>query len=380
MSTTFAPAQLPIAPRPVSSELFSSWMLRVASGNCISLWELFEAVGSKYSEAFALESLDLSLPPLFLRALSRFCRVPVRSLQALDLQRRLPHLETALLLRFPSSDPLSTRRKEHRVGYAFCPLCIANQDVIHVRWEWCFACVIRCSVHRIPLQVACPACGESDPLRFDSPDQKPNRSCWACGASLVDSTVNSSCVRRYEPVIRAVEDAYRAALLGIAPHPSLVGKATDFAFRRFVDDMLQLLICFPQPGLDPQNMKDNGAALRRRQIPFAMISELIANAAPGSDIWERQSRYRRSLRIWANLFALPPFSESDAGALEGASRHWPVVLQKRFAAALRIRNRKRSSYNRFRPTTVCPRFKCTETFFVRHLTAVKRSSNSKSAI
>ena len=54
MSTTFAPAQLPIAPRPVSSELFSSWMLRVASGNCISLWELFEAVGSKYSEAFAL--------------------------------------------------------------------------------------------------------------------------------------------------------------------------------------------------------------------------------------------------------------------------------------------------------------------------------------
>lgn len=367
MSFACATAQLPIAPRPVHSELFSSWMLRVASGNCISLRELLEAVEPIYPEALAIRSLDLSIPPLLLRTLSRFCRVPVRTLQPLDLRRRLPHLEAALLLRFPGDDPFSSRRKKCRVGYSFCPLCIATQEVVHVRWEWCFASVIRCSVHRIPLQVACPVCGESDPLSFDRPDLKPNRTCCACGASLVDPTENCSYVRGYEPVIRAVEDAYRAALLGIAPHPSLVGKATNGAFRRFVDDMLQLLICFPQFDSDPQNKIDNLAPLRPRQIPFVMISELIANAAPGSDTWETQSRYRRSLKIWAELFTF--FDEIDASALERASRHWPVNLQKRFASALRIRTQKRWPYNRFQSITVCPGFKRSEAIVVRDLSA-----------
>ena len=88
MSFACATAQLPIAPRPVHSELFSSWMLRVASGNCISLRELLEAVEPIYPEALAIRSLDLSIPPLLLRTLSRFCRVPVRTLQALDLRQR----------------------------------------------------------------------------------------------------------------------------------------------------------------------------------------------------------------------------------------------------------------------------------------------------
>ena len=77
---------------------------------------------------------DTSLPPLFLRVLWRFCRVSARTLQALVLLK-LPHLDTALLLRFPGGDPLSSRRKDQRVGYAFCPLCVANQDVIHLGWQ-----------------------------------------------------------------------------------------------------------------------------------------------------------------------------------------------------------------------------------------------------
>jgi hypothetical protein len=78
---------------------------------------------------------DTSLPPLFLRVHWRFCRVSVRTIQTLDLRRKLPHLDTALLLRFPGGDPFSSRRKDQRVGYAFCPLCVANQDVIHVGWR-----------------------------------------------------------------------------------------------------------------------------------------------------------------------------------------------------------------------------------------------------
>jgi hypothetical protein len=369
MSSFCAPARLPITARPVPSELFSSWILRVASRNFISLRELLEATQSIYPEALAAQSLDHSIPLLFLRAISRFCRVPVRTIQKLDLRRRLPGVETALLLRFPRGDLFSPRLKDHRAGYAFCPLCIAIQDVVHVRWEWCFACVIRCGVHRIPLQVACPACGESDPLNFDSPGPEPNRNCWACGASLVDPTENCSYVRRYEPVVRAVEDAYRAALLGVAPHPSLVGRATDGAFRRFVDDMLQLLICFPQVDSDPNDKRDNRQVLRPRQIPFVMISELIANAAPGLDSREQQLRYRRSLAIWADLFDF--FDETAASTLERSSRHWPSNLQRRFASALRIRARKRWPHDRFRSLTVCPGFKRSEVIVIRDLTAVE---------
>jgi hypothetical protein len=133
--------------------------------------------------------------------------------------------------------------------------------------------------------------------------------------------------------------------------------------------MLQLLICFSQYDSDPQNKIDNLAPLRPRQIPFVMISELIANAAPGSGTWEMQLRYRRSLKIWAELFTF--FDEIDASALERASRHWPVNLQKRFASALRIRTQKRWPYNRFQSITVCPGFKRSEAIVVRDLSAGK---------
>ena len=146
--------------------------------------------------------------------------------------------------------------------------------------------------------------------------------------------------------------------------------ATDCAFRRCVEQMPHLLICFPQPGSDPSNRKDSGAAVRPRQPPFAVISKLIAIAAPGSDTWERRSRYRRSPKLWADPFTLPTFSESDAIALERVSRHWPVVHRKPFASAFLIRNRKRWPYNRSLSMAVCPGFKYGEAFVVHDLAAV----------
>ena len=160
--------------------------------------------------------------------------------------------------------------------------------------------LVRCCIHRIPLQDACPNCGESDPLSFESPDLEPNHSCRACGGSLAHPPVSNLSVR-YEPAIQAVEEAYRAALLGVSPHPSLVGKATDRAFRRFVDDMLQLLISFPQPTSLPRTKRDNRATLPPRQSPFATIAELIANAAPSSDKRVQDFRYRQSLKTWTCL-------------------------------------------------------------------------------
>ena len=34
-SAAIAPVRLPFAPRPISTELLSSWLLRVAAANCV---------------------------------------------------------------------------------------------------------------------------------------------------------------------------------------------------------------------------------------------------------------------------------------------------------------------------------------------------------
>jgi len=102
-----------------------------------------------------------------------------------------------------------------------------------------------------------------------------------------------------------------------------------------------------------------------------------SDGAPGSVSFQmlRQDarvqgfQYRQSLKIWANLFS--QISESEGSALEHASRHWPMALQRRFASALHRRTRKRWPYDRFRCTTVCPGFKRSDAIVVRDSTAVK---------
>ena len=190
MNATSAPAQLPFAPRPIAAELFSSWLLRVAAANFISLQELLEAFESRFSGIAPVKSFDLALPLFFLQAISQFCRVPVAKLRALDVGQRLPQLQTALLLRFPGTEPFSSnppcsdRLQKQRLGYAFCPSCLADQREIHVPWEWSLACILRCGMHGTSLQTGCPTCGEWDPITFSAPGIEPNRACRSCGDDL----------------------------------------------------------------------------------------------------------------------------------------------------------------------------------------------------
>jgi hypothetical protein len=375
MNSTFAPAQLPFAPRPIAAELFSSWLLRVAAANFISLRELLEAFESRFPSISPAKSFDFALPCPFLQAMSAFCRVPVRKLQALDLVQRFPHLQSALLLRFPAGEPFCSRLREQRLGYAFCPLCVAEQHVLHVPWEWSFACIIRCSVHNASLQFGCPICGEWDPLTFTSPGFEPNRTCRSCGDSLLaDQTMLPE--RGREPqIVGLVQDAYRAALLGVAPHPSLLGKVTDRAFRTFVHDLLQLLLPYSVPNSLPQTPHGESTPISRQRL-FATIAALITNAAPTSDDRLRRSRALRSRKLWTSLLFMIPALEGEN--LETASRSWPPALQRRFASALRHRTQKRWPYSPFQGRTYRPRFMYSDTITVHVLDAAKNPPNPQS--
>jgi len=126
MKTTFAPPQLPFAPRPFANELFSSWMLRVADANSISLQELMLGFQCRHPDVPCPNSLDWFLPPAFLKAMAWFSRTSIGRLHSLDIRARLPQTEKALLLRFKAVSDRCPRLRKERAGYAYCPTCISH--------------------------------------------------------------------------------------------------------------------------------------------------------------------------------------------------------------------------------------------------------------
>ena len=84
--------------------------------------------------------------------------------------------------------------------------------------------------------------------------------------------------------IQAVEEAYRAVLLGVAPDPALLGKATDRAFRLFVEDILQIAHAQPEPVLSVANAEEADVrSSRPRSAPSSLPSPL---KSPGM-MWSR---------------------------------------------------------------------------------------------
>lgn len=378
MTLASAPPQLPFAPRPIPAELFSSWLLRVAAANCVSLAELLDGLHSRYPEVPYVQSLDLCLPPVFLKALSAFCRVTVQKLQGLDLEQRLPDLQCALLLSFTNASWRCPRRRGQRLGYGFCRSCIAEQRTIHVPWDWCFACLIRCPVHGTSLLDSCPFCNEPDPLTFAAPHLLQSRVCYSCGGDLTDPAPKLGDGSASQQSIQMVQDAYRATLLRVAPDPALLGKVTAGAFRKFIDDMLQTLTQWLDPQLVQQNIRDEQISASSRQDLIRVVAELVSNAEPTSNDRQRRSAHARDLRLWGILFALIP--ESERASLERASLRWPLPLRRRFSSALFYHQRISWPQSPFRGSAFRPRFTYSMLPAVRDLSARNHSPTAESAI
>ena len=133
MNQIHAPAQLPFAPRPMASELLSSWLLRVAAANLISLRELLDGLESRYGPVLTNVPIDYGVPEAAVMALAKFCRVTPKTIRMLDLGQRVAGLTTAMRLSFPHSGMRCPPCRSHRLGYAFGPSCVAHQPMIHVQ-------------------------------------------------------------------------------------------------------------------------------------------------------------------------------------------------------------------------------------------------------
>jgi Zn ribbon nucleic-acid-binding protein len=245
-------------------------------------------------------------------------------------------------------------------------LCIAEQRIIHVPWHWCLACLVRCEVHGASLLDSCPACGEPDPLSFTAPDLPQIRVCCSCGGELTHPA-RADANNQNQQSIQIVQDAYRATLLRAAPHPSLLGKITDHAFRKFVDDILQVLIAWIDPRAIQYDVASDQTSVSSRHDALRVITELISNAAPNSNPPQRRAAYARDLKLWGALFTHIPASAS--ASLEEASVGWPLPLRRRFSAAIHHQRRKSWPRHPFRHNAFRPRFKCLHVPKVLDLTA-----------
>jgi TniQ len=322
-----APAQLPFAPRPAPTELLSSWLLRVASANLVPLRELLDGFNCRYGWVLTNAPIDYGFPETATVALARFCRVPPKTIRMLDVRQRIPGLTRDSFLRLQREDFPFPRCTSRRLGYAFCPSCIASQRVIHVPWEWSLSYQAQCSVHGRPLLECCPACGAPDPLTFTD---DPCVLCRCCGGDLRGS-MNLADIPAVSET-NTIQHDYRFALAG-AP-PISVPNATARAFRLFFEDIFRLLT----PILKNRSGPQRGDSLSRQDI-LAIITALVLNAAPNPNQAIRRLRCKRGLRLWATLLSV--ISESDGGALERSSIDWPLTLRQRFVCARHYRQQTR---------------------------------------
>jgi hypothetical protein len=335
-----APLQLPFAPKPFRRELFSSWLLRLAAANCVTLEELLAGLQASYPSAPYAFSLDVNVDVGLLRFMARFSRVPFTTLSRMSLEKQVSNPEAALLLRF-NNDSSDSRLLNRRLGYAFCPYCIAHQSFVHVPWEWAFACLLHCAVHGTPLEVGCPSCGDLDPLPFGLIPGADHVPCQCCGANLLDDPTHKG--RRPSPrTVLEFEKDYRAALLGAAPDQTLLQGASSAQFRPFVDDTLRLVANLLDERPFAQYGKLQPSRGSSRQVLIRTILQLVLNASTDCDMYERRARYRNSVKIWESL--LVPLTPEGRRNLARLSRAWPSSLQRSLASALRQITRRDSFY------------------------------------
>jgi hypothetical protein len=141
---------------------------------------------------------------------------------------------------------------------------------------------------------------------------------------------------------------------------ALLGEATGTQFRRFVDDLLQLLAWYPSPELSPRFTDPQNLHLSFRTEILAIIGALVMNAAPDLKPHARKLKFQEGLTLWLRVLSL--LSQREEELIETASEFWPPVLRRRLASALDYRERSSSRSSPFRGRFFRPGLKYINSF------------------
>lgn len=168
-------ARLPVAPRPFSGELLSSWMVRVAARYGLAVPDMTTWLAGQGREAQPHHLVDDIAPdPTQLRLWARACRLDLARLTRLSLA-----------LRYPDRVPAWTlERSKMPVCFGCFDKDQAQGRDSYLRSAWRLADHLVCPAHRQMLHDRCPACNAELRVSFQFGSGLLRPFCSRCGGLL----------------------------------------------------------------------------------------------------------------------------------------------------------------------------------------------------
>lgn len=150
----------PIHPQPQESELLSSWMVRLAHGNCYKTHDFYCQYFGRERQIWNRD-IDHHAPEWLLRGLSNYSGLSIERLEQMCLRS----YEGLVFESF--ADMSVTRgmlalavyhRRRQIYGQQFCPLCLLESETPYLRKEWRVATICVCHIHQVVLRDRCEHC------------------------------------------------------------------------------------------------------------------------------------------------------------------------------------------------------------------------------
>lgn len=279
---------LPLRPRPEPDELFSSWVIRLASANGMAYVPFLKRLlpGALYLD----RDLDWTASMALLEAVSGRSGLPLEQVHRTTLQTYRGRLFAREIRRYPGRWLLHIRSSNHSSvregrlsrshGLQFCPDCLTG-PLPYFRLGWRLAFNTTCAHHGRVLLDRCPACGRRVIPTRSSPALSgvavPLEELAHCADCRLD--LRELSFAPYDPVEVLTEGgAYRTEKYWGWVYPEAKKRIHGVAlFQERIDRAL-----------------DSGFyVLAARQIPvqdfmagLAHLAHMLTNA-PGLDAWRR---------------------------------------------------------------------------------------------
>lgn len=180
--------------KPLPDELLSSWLVRLAWGNCVKLNTFCTNLWGRYPNIWT-QDVDRLGSEKVLRSLSQHTgtsrqRAFQTTLGAYEGTLYERHVRRGVSKWIMPIGLYMRTRKRH--GQQFCPACLAEDIQPYFRRQWRLAFVVLCSEHGNLLWDHCPGCGgavsfhEGDYRKWNLDKACPMTRCTICGTDWRD--------------------------------------------------------------------------------------------------------------------------------------------------------------------------------------------------
>lgn len=213
----------PIRYKPLSDELLSSWLVRLARGHGLRVQTFCNLIFGNQLQVWNRD-VDRLGPGWLVDVLSARTGTPIEVARGTTLRS----YEGRLYPVFRASGALqwiTTLQMFHRTrqgfGMQYCPQCLFEDRVPYFRKAWRVAFVTTCSTHQCMLRDRCVGCGagvafhRGDMGNLLGQHRESIADCFACGASLASDLVDS--VESYEPIVMDWLSGISAAVISGTP-------------------------------------------------------------------------------------------------------------------------------------------------------------------